>query len=90
MWPLPLPKDYRKLIDSEVADMKNIGGSYGGALTAGLFLQEFVDGTPWVHLDIAGPVMTGEESGYTVKGATGFAVRTLVELVTTFRKPART
>jgi leucyl aminopeptidase len=90
LWPLPLPKEYRKLIDSDVADIKNVsGGRSGGALTAGLFLQEFVDGTPWVHLDIAGPVMTSEENGYTVKGATGFAVRTLVELVSTFRKPAK-
>ena len=55
VWPLPLPTEYRKLLESEVADLKNIGGSYGGALTAGLFLQEFVDGVPWVHLDIAGP-----------------------------------
>ena len=90
LWPLPLPTEYRKLLDSDVADLKNIsGGRYGGALVAGLFLQEFVDGTPWVHLDIAGPVTTSEENGYTVKGATGFAVRTLVELVTTFRKPAK-
>lgn len=89
-WPLPLPKEYRRMLDSEVADLKNIsGGRSGGALTAGLFLQEFVDGTPWVHLDIAGPVTTGEENGDTVKGATGFAVRTLVELVSTFKKPAR-
>jgi len=91
LWPLPLPKEYRKLLDSDVADIKNVsGGRNGGALTAGLFLQEFVDGTPWVHLDIAGPVMTGEESGYTVKGATGFGVRTLVELAATFRRPGRT
>ena len=90
VWPLPLPKEYRKLIDSDVADIKNIsGGRYGGALVAGLFLQEFVDGTPWVHLDIAGPVTTGEDRGYEVKGATGFAVRTLIELISTFRTPAR-
>ncbi len=55
VWPLPLPPDYRKQLDSEVADLKNIGGSYGGALTAGIFLQEFVDGPKWAHLDIAGP-----------------------------------
>jgi leucyl aminopeptidase len=89
-WPLPLPKEYRRMLDSDVADLKNIsGGRSGGALTAGLFLQEFVDGTPWVHLDIAGPVTTSEERGHEVKGATGFAVRTLVELVSTFRKPGR-
>ena len=55
MWPLPLPDDYRKLLDSEVADLRNIGtGGGGGTLTAGLFLREFVNGAPWVHLDVAG------------------------------------
>ena len=66
--------------------MKNIGGSYGGALTAGLFLQEFVDGAPWVHLDIAGPACRGADDGYLTKGGTGFGVRTLVELA---RAPSR-
>ncbi len=83
VWPLPLPKEYRKLLDSEVADMKNIsGGSYGGALTAGLFLQEFVGDVPWVHLDIAGPSRAGSDDGLVRKGGTGFGVRTLVEFVT--------
>jgi leucyl aminopeptidase len=87
VWPLPLPREYRKLLDSEVADVKNVsGGGYGGALTAGLFLQEFVDGAPWVHLDIAGPARAGSDDGYVVKGGTGFGVRTLVELVDTFTK----
>ncbi|MEA3019198.1 MAG: leucyl aminopeptidase, partial [Actinomycetota bacterium] len=90
-WPLPLPTEYRKMLDSDVADLRNIsGGRNGGALTAGLFLQEFVGGTPWVHLDIAGPVISDDSGGFSVKGATGFAVRTLVELITSFRKPART
>ena len=90
MWPLPLPTDYRKLLESEVADLRNIStGSYGGALTAGLFLSEFVDGVPWVHLDIAGPARAGSDDGYLVKGGTGFAVRTLVELLDRFKKPAR-
>ena len=83
VWPLPLPKEYRKLLDSEVADMKNIsGGSYGGAFTAGLFLQEFVGDVPWVHLDIAGPSRAGSDDGLVRKGGTGFGVRTLVEFVT--------
>lgn len=82
IWRLPLPKRYRKLIDSEVADMKNIGtGSYGGALTAGLFLQEFVGDVPWAHLDIAGPARASADDGYTRRGATGFGVRTIVELL---------
>jgi leucyl aminopeptidase len=90
VWPLPLPEEYRSLIDSDVADIKNVsGGRSGGALTAGLFLREFVDGTPWAHLDIAGPAFLNESSPLHPKGATGFAVRTLVELATTFRKPGR-
>ncbi len=90
VWPLPMPTEYRKLLDSEVADLRNIStGSYGGALTAALFLSEFVDGVPWVHLDIAGPARAGGDDGYLVKGGTGFAVRTLVELVDRFKKPAR-
>ncbi len=90
MWPLPLPTEYRKLLDSEVADLRNISTvGYGGALTAALFLAEFVDGVPWVHLDIAGPARASGDDGYLVKGGTGFAVRTLVELVDRFKKPAR-
>jgi leucyl aminopeptidase len=88
VWPLPLPEDYRKSIDSEVADVKNIGSDrYGGALTAGLFLKEFVDDVPWAHLDIAGPARSGEDEAYFRKGGTGFGVRTLVELLTSFEKP---
>ncbi|MEP6624682.1 MAG: leucyl aminopeptidase [Acidimicrobiia bacterium] len=82
MWSLPLPKQYRKLIDSEIADMKNIGsGGYGGALTAGLFLEEFVAEVPWAHLDIAGPARFGADDGYTRRGGSGFGVRTLIELL---------
>jgi leucyl aminopeptidase len=88
VWHLPLPPEYRKQLESEVADLKNIGGSYGGALTAGLFLQEFVDGAPWVHLDIAGPARANADDGYLTKGGTGFGVRTLVELARAFEPPA--
>ena len=88
VWHLPLPKEYRKDIDSDVADIKNTGsGRYGGALTAGLFLQEFVGDTPWVHLDIAGPARADSEDGYVAKGGTGFGVRTLVETVLEFAEP---
>jgi len=88
LWPLPLPKDYRKLLDSEVADLRNIStGSYGGALTAGLFLERFVDGVPWAHLDIAGPARAPSDDGELTKGGTGFGVRTLLELVSTFDPP---
>ena len=91
VWPLPLPKEYRKLLESEIADLKNIStGGYGGALTAGLFLQEFVTpDMPWAHLDIAGPARANGDDGYLIKGATGFGVRTLIELVTNFDAPAK-
>jgi leucyl aminopeptidase len=88
-WPLPLFEDYRRLIESDVADVKNIsGGRYGGALTAGLFLKEFVGDVPWAHLDIAGPARSDEEEGYLHRGGTGFGVRLLVELISNFTKPS--
>jgi leucyl aminopeptidase len=77
-WRLPLPPEYRKDIESDVADLKNVGDRYGGALFAGLFLQEFVDDRPWAHLDIAGPARSEAEDGYLGKGSTGVAVRTLL------------
>ncbi|MGH9232592.1 MAG: leucyl aminopeptidase [Acidimicrobiales bacterium] len=91
VWPLPLPADIRSSIDSDVADIKNISGKrWGGALVAGVFLQEFVgEGIPWAHLDIAGPADAAEDDGETRKGGTGFGVRTLLHLLSTFRKPAR-
>ncbi len=81
-WRLPLPEDYKKQIESEVADIKNIGSRYGGALTAGLFLQEFVgEGIPWAHLDIAGPARSESEEFEIPKGGTGVGVRTLLALI---------
>ncbi|HEY4727813.1 MAG TPA: leucyl aminopeptidase [Actinomycetes bacterium] len=77
-WRLPLPPEYHKEIESDVADLKNVGDRYGGALVAGLFLQEFVDDRPWAHLDIAGPARAESEDGYLGKGSTGVAVRTLL------------
>jgi leucyl aminopeptidase len=89
VWPLPLPEDMRRQLDSEVADMKNVGaGRWGGALIAGLFLKRFVpDGTPWAHLDIAGPADAMEDGSESPKGGTGFGVRTLLRLLSDFRKP---
>ncbi|HTN99216.1 MAG TPA: leucyl aminopeptidase [Microthrixaceae bacterium] len=83
VWHLPLPADYRKGLESEIADLKNIAtGRYGGTLTAGLFLKEFVeDGIPWVHLDIAGPAFVSDTDGENSSGATGFGVRTLLHLL---------
>lgn len=82
-WPMPLPPELRASLDSPIADLANIGDRLGGMLTAGLFLQEFVAaGTPWAHLDIAGPAFNeGEARDYTSSGGTGVAVRTLVQLV---------
>jgi len=81
-WPLPLPDEYRGHIDSEVADMKNVGkAGQAGAIAAALLLARFIDGVPWVHLDIAGPARSDEDSGFLTKGGTGFGVRTLLELL---------
>ena len=83
-WPMPLPPELRKSLNSPIADLANIGDRNGGMLTAGLFLAEFVpDEIEWAHLDIAGPSWNpAEPHGYTPKGGTGFAVRTLVEYLT--------
>ena len=80
VWPLPLPAEYRRLLDSPVADMKNTGGRWGGGITAALVLKEFTADVPWAHLDIPGPAKTKNARHYLSAGATGFGVRTLVEL----------
>jgi leucyl aminopeptidase len=85
VWQLPLPADYRAMLDSPVADIKNItSGRFGGTLTAGLFLKDFVDDVRWVHLDIAGPAFLPEADGVAPKGGTGFGVRTLLTLLETW------
>jgi leucyl aminopeptidase len=90
VWPLPLPREYRKLLESEVADLKNVSsGGYGGALTAGLFLETFVDRATWAHLDIAGPARAASDDGELAKGGTGFGVRTLLELASNFEPPPK-
>ncbi len=81
LWQLPLDDDYRKAIKSEIADVKNIGDRWAGAITAAKFLQEFVEDTPWVHLDIAGVDLDYDGRPFACKGATGFGVRTLVQLL---------
>ncbi|MBD2040616.1 leucyl aminopeptidase [Microcoleus sp. FACHB-672] len=80
-WRMPLEEKYFEGLKSPLADMKNTGPRPGGSITAALFLKQFVKETPWVHLDIAGPVWTDKESGYNSVGATGFPVRTLVNWV---------
>ena len=80
MWRLPFYDDYKEQIKSDIADIKNVGGRPAGSITAGLFLAEFANEVPWVHIDIAGTSMVEKDSGYQVKGATGVGVRTLLAL----------
>jgi leucyl aminopeptidase len=92
LWPLPLPDRYRSHIDSQVADIKNMGeAGAAGAIAAGMFLKEFVADVPWVHLDIAGPSWSERDAGFQPRGGTAFGVRTLVELLTggTIRRRTR-
>ena len=86
-WELPLPAEYKDLLKTPYADLNNIGGPVAGALTAGLFLQEFVpQGTPWAHLDIAGPFIREKEWKYFEAGAIGFGLKTLVDLAQRFNE----
>lgn len=80
VWRLPDFDDYKKLIKSDIADLKNTGGRHAGTITAGLFIGEFVQNKPWLHLDIAGTAWTEKESSYCSKGGTGVGVRTLYYL----------
>jgi leucyl aminopeptidase len=89
VWQLPLEKKrYRKLLDSVVADMRNIGGPYGGTITASIFLSEFTGEVPWAHLDIAGPMKVDADQGIYAKGATGFGTRLLIDLACNFTPPS--
>ncbi|MDR4504885.1 MAG: leucyl aminopeptidase [Candidatus Scalindua sp.] len=81
VWELPLWDEYQELIKSHIADIKNIGGKYGGSITAACFLSNFVDDFPWVHLDIAGTFMVEKDTPYVRRGATGVGVRLLIHLI---------
>jgi leucyl aminopeptidase len=81
IWPLPLWDDYRDLMKSDIADVKNSGGRPAGSISAGWFLREFVDGFPWAHLDIAGTAYTEREDPARVKGPTGMGVRLFSEFI---------
>jgi len=81
VWQLPMWEEYREQLKSDIADLKSTGGRGGGAITAGMFIGEFVEGKPWIHLDIAGSAATDRDSAYTPKGATGVMVRSLVRYV---------
>ncbi len=83
LWPMPLYEEYQDQLKSEIADLANVGGRPGGAITAALFLKEFTGGLPWAHLDVAGTAWVDEPKPYSPKGATGVAVRTLAELAFT-------
>ena len=82
-WPLPLFDEYKDQLRSEIADMLNTGGRFGGAITAALFLKEFTGGLPWIHLDVAGTAWAEENKPFMPKGPTGVGLRTLVELAFT-------
>ena len=84
-WPLPLWEEHRKQVKGVVGDVKNTAGREAGSITAGAFLSHFVEDLPWVHLDIAGTAWTNKDEPYCVRGATGFGVRLLVELLQTWK-----
>lgn len=84
LWELPLAEEYKEELKSPIADLKNVGGSYGGTINGGLFIQEFVGKTKWAHLDIAGPAWTEKTAGYETRGGTGVMVRTLAEFLDRF------
>jgi leucyl aminopeptidase len=84
-WRLPLDDEYREVIKSNIADIVNSGGRYGGAITAAMFLKEFAEDTPWLHLDIAGTAWTEEARPWIAKGPSGIAVRSLVEFARSFQ-----
>jgi leucyl aminopeptidase len=86
MWQLPMFDEYKEQNKSDVADLKNTGGRKGGAITAALFLEEFAEKTPWVHLDIAGTSLLDSLKGYYNKGATGVPTRSLIKLVMSLDK----
>lgn len=83
-WQLPLEKKYRKQLDSEIADISNLGGPHAGATTAALFLAEFVGTTPWAHVDIAGTMQTDSDDAWRSKGATGYGARLLLQVARGF------
>jgi leucyl aminopeptidase len=83
-WRLPLDSEYLEMIRSNIADIMNTGGRWGGAITAAMFLKEFVEDTPWIHLDIAGTAWVEDSKSWIAKGPSGIAVRSLVEFVKSY------
>ena len=89
MWRLPLDEEYKEQIRSGIADIMNSGGRWGGAVTAAMFLKEFAEETPWIHLDIAGTAWMDDNKAWMAKGPSGVAVRSLVEFVRDFETDGR-
>jgi leucyl aminopeptidase len=87
VWRLPLGRRYRNQLDSDVADLSNMGGPNAGSITAALFLAEFVGDTPWAHIDIAGTAQADAARTWRNKGATGFGTPLLIELAIGFTRP---
>ncbi|TDU83332.1 leucyl aminopeptidase [Kribbella voronezhensis] len=88
VWELPLHRPYRSQLDSPIADLTNMGGANAGSITAGLFLEEFVDGHPWAHLDIAGTAQLPAPRTWRNKGATGAGTKLLIEFALRFARPS--
>jgi leucyl aminopeptidase len=87
VWQLPMERAYRPLLDSAIADIKNLGGENAGTITAALFLDEFTAGVPFAHLDICGPMMVTADDAWRTVGATGFGARLLAQLAVDFTRP---
>lgn len=87
VWQLPMERAYRPLLDSAIADIKNLGGENAGTITAALFLDEFTSGIPFAHLDICGPMMATADDAWRTVGATGFGARLLAQLAIDFARP---
>ncbi|HSO69545.1 MAG TPA: M17 family metallopeptidase, partial [Arachnia sp.] len=85
VWELPLARRYRPELNSELADLRNMGGANAGTITAALFLEEFVDGKPWVHIDIAGTAQSWSADKWRNKGTTGFGTRLLIDFALNFK-----
>ena len=88
MWRLPLGDEYLDAMRSQIADLQNTGGRWGGASTAAAFLKEFAEDTPWIHLDIAGTAWMEDAKPWIAKGPSGIAVRSLVEFARGFTDEA--
>ncbi len=88
VWQLPLERKYRKQLDSDVADLSNLGGPHAGAITAALFLDEMVAGVPWAHIDIAGTMASDSDESWRSAGATGFGARLLAQAAADFQPVA--